>query len=148
MALSIDYSTNVISVPQNYCTSLGGGKYELDVDQFRLDLRGLEADETGICFATTHNHNTALTLSGTTYARSVEVLSPYTINFEDTGSPWTVVCTGANHNVGDVKTVDHVSLIIGNSAGLIQVTSGSGLSTEEHNQLFKALTVGKFLGLK
>ena len=146
--ITINYATNVITVPQSYCTSLGGGRYELDLDQFRLDLRELEADETGICFSSTHNHNTALTLSGTTYARSVEMLSPYTINFEDTGSPWTVVCVGANHNVGDVKTVDHVSLIIGNSAGLIQVTSGSGLSTEQNAQLMKTLTVGKFLGLK
>ena len=143
--MDVNWGTKVISINQSYCTSLGGGKYELDVDALRLDLRAAEASELGICFSETHNHSTATALSGVTYARQVEILSPYTINFEDTGSPWTVVCVGANHNVGDVKTVDHVSLIIGNSAGLIQVTSGSGLSAEEHEQLFKTLTVGKFL---
>lgn len=126
MALSIDWATKVISVPQADLTSLGGGKYELDVDAFRLELRTLEDDEAGIVFDETHNHNTTTTLSGVTYARSVELINGYTVNFEDTGSPWMVVCSGANHNLGDVKTVDHVSLLIGNSAGLIQVDTGGG----------------------
>jgi hypothetical protein len=127
---------------------LSGSNYEFDVDQFRLDLRDLEDSEEGIAFDTTHTHNTAVTLAGATYARTVEIINGYTVTFEATASPWTAVCVNANHNIGDVKNVNHVSLIVGNSAGLIQVTSGSGLSTDEHNQLMKALTVGKFLGLK
>jgi len=35
-----------------------------------------------------------------------------------------------------------------NTAGMVTITSGSGLSAEEHDQLMKALTVAKFLGLK
>lgn len=125
MAVSIDYATKVISVPQADLTSLGGSRYELDVDVLRLALRALEANETGIVFDITHNHNTAVSLSGVTYARVIEFINSYTINFED--GNYAVVCVGANHNIADVKTVDSVSLIIGNSAGLIQVTSGSGV---------------------
>lgn len=148
MALSVNWSTKVITVPQSYCTLISGSNYEFDVAQFHLDLRDLEDDEAGIVFANTHTHNTAVTLAGATYARTVEIINGYTITFEATGSPWTAVCTGANHNIGDVKNVNHVSLIVGNSAGLIQVTSGSGLSTEEHAQLMKALTKGQFIALK
>lgn len=125
MAISINWSTGVISVPQADLTSLGGGIYELDVDEFRLALRALEDDEAGIVWPVTHTHNTAVDLSGVTYARTVEILSPYTVDFED--GTYTVKCVGANHNIGDVKVVDNVSLLIGNAAGLIQVTSGSGV---------------------
>jgi len=133
--ITINWATKVISIPQSYLTNLGGGVYELDVDQFRLDLKDLEDSEEGMMFPSTHNHNTTVTLSGVTYARTFEVINGYTIEFED-GS-YTVKCVGANHNIGDVKVVNSVSLLIGNSAGLIQVTSGSGLSSEQAEQLVK-----------
>jgi len=54
------------------------------------------------------------------------------LTFQDVGSPYTVRCVGANHNIADVKTVNQVSLIIGNSAGLIVVETGvSGLTAGE-----------------
>ena len=71
-------------------------------------------------------------LSGVTYARTFEILSPYTVTFEDTGTPYTVRCVGANHNIADIKNVNNVSLIIGNSAGLISVDSGGGGFTSTH----------------
>lgn len=116
----------------NYINSLlGGGIYELDVDAFRLELRDLEDSEAGIVELPTHNHNTTVTLSGVTYARTVEIINGYTVEFEDVGTPYTVKCVGANHNIGDVKVVNQVSLLIGNSAGLIQVTSGSGVTNQD-----------------
>jgi hypothetical protein len=84
-------------------------------------------------FPPTHNHNTEVTLSGVVYARIVEIINGYTVDFED--GTYTVVCTGANHNIGDVKVVDNVSLIIGNSAGLIVVSVGSGLSSAQDQKL-------------
>ncbi len=148
MALSIDWGTKVITVPQADLTLISAGKYELDVDAFRLELRALEDDVEGIVFDSTHNHVTSLMLSGATFARAVEIINSYTVEFEDVGSPYQVTCVGANHNIGDVKTVNDVSLVIGNSFGLVQVTSGSGLSTEQNAQLMKTLTVGKFIALK
>ncbi len=137
MAISIDWSTKVITVPQSYLTLISGSIYELDVDQFRLDLKDLEDSEDGIAFPTTHNHNTTVELSGVTYARTVEIINGYTITFEN--GNYTVSCAGANHNIGDVKNVNSVSLIINNSAGLIQA-GVSGLTTEESNQLSGAYT--------
>lgn len=129
MAISIDWATRIITVPQSYLTNLGGGVYELDVDQFRLDLKDLEDSDEGMVFEATHSHNTEVTLSGVTYARSVEIINGYTVDFED--GAYTVKCIGANHNIGDVKIVDNVSLLIGNSAGLITVSGGSGASAAE-----------------
>jgi len=126
MATTIEWSTKIISVLQADLTYLSPGKYELDVDVFRLDLRDLEDGEDGIVFPSTHTHNTASTLSGATYARQVSIINGYTIEFEDTGTPYQVTCVGANHNIGDVKTVNQVSLVIGNSAGLIEVSTGGG----------------------
>jgi hypothetical protein len=127
MAITINWGTQVISIPQSDLTNLGGGRFELNIDWFRLQLKALEESEDGIMFPDTHRHNTEVTLSGTTYARSVEIINGYTVEFEPTMSPYTVVCVGANHNIGDVKTVNHVSLIIGNAAGLIVNTVGSGV---------------------
>lgn len=132
MAISINWATKVISVPRADLTNLGGGIYELDVDAFRLELKDIEDSEIGQVFASTHRHNTEVTLSGVTYARTVEIINGYTIEFEDVGSPYTVKCVGANHNIADVKVVNQVSLIIGNSAGLIAVdTGGSGLTAAQ-----------------
>lgn len=126
MALSITWSTKTINVLQADLTSLGGGVYELDTDQFRKDLNALQAGVDGIVFETTHEHTAPKTLAGTTFARFIEIINGYTIDFED-GS-YQVNLVGSNNNILDVKTVNSVSLAVQNSAGLIQVSSGSGLS--------------------
>ena len=131
MAITINWATKVINVPQVDLTDLGGGLYELNVNTFRLTLKDLEDDEAGIPFLRTHNHNTQVTVGGVTLSRVIEIINGYTITFQDTGSPYTVKCTGANHNIGDVKTVNQVSLIVGNTAGLITVTSGSGVTEQD-----------------
>lgn len=135
MAISINWSTYVIAVPQADLTPLGGSQYELDVDWFRLQLKDIEDSEEGMVQPDTHRHNTEVVLSGVTYSRFVEILSPYTITFQDTGSPYTIKCVGANHNIADRKNVNNVSLIIGNSAGLITVASGSGLDAGQDAKL-------------
>jgi len=42
---------------------------------------------------------------------------------------------GANSNIDDVSNLNSVSIRAYNSAGLITVSSGSGLSSEEHDKL-------------
>lgn len=127
MAISVDHATYVITIPQSDLTpvSIPDSLYELDVDWFRLALKDWEDGEFGIVMPTTHRHNTQITLAGVTYARTFEVLAPYTVTFEDMGPHYTVRCTGANHNIGDVLNFNSVNLIIANSAGLI-VTAGGG----------------------
>ena len=135
MALSINWATQVITVPQADLTLISGSLYELDVDAFRLALKDIEDSEEGMAHPRTHNHSTQVTLSGVTYARVFEMVNGYTITFQDTGTPYTVRCVGANHNIADVKNVNNVSLIIGNSAGLITVASGSGLDAGQDAKL-------------
>ena len=132
MAITIDWGQRIINVPQADLTALGGTVYELDVDAFRLTLKDLEDDEAGMAYPDTHRHNTEVTLSGVTYARTFEIINQYTVSFENTGTPYLVSCVGANHNLGDVTNFDGgASLLIGNSAGLIVKTVGSGLSTPQ-----------------
>jgi len=131
-------------VPQSYLTNLGGGIYELDLDQFRLDLKALEDDEEGMPFLDTHQHNTEVTLGGITLARVIEFINGYTVTFED--GQYAVNAVGANSNIADVMNVNQVSLRTFNSAGLIQVTSGSGLSQEEHDQLMALPQLSKTVG--
>lgn len=109
--------------------------YELDVNALRLALKDIEDDE-GMPYLDTHRHNGEVTISGVTYARSFEIINGYTIGFDvSTYDHYTVRCIGANHNLADVRRPSTVSLIIGNSAGLITVTSGSGLSPTQATQL-------------
>lgn len=109
-------------------TQINPTLYELDVNALRLALKDIE-DEVGITYPDTHRHNTEVVLSGTTYARSVEFINGYTITFED--GQYAVRCVGANHNIADVKNLNQVSLIIGNSAGLQTVNIGGGVGTVE-----------------
>jgi hypothetical protein len=138
MAISINWSTRVITVPQADLTLVSGTLYELDVDTFRLSLRDIEDGEEGAAFVPTHTHSTAVTLSGVTYARTVEIINGYTITFEDTGSPYTVRMTGANHNLADVTNyTSEVSLIVGNSAGLI--VAGSGVTAGDVSDIVEGV---------
>lgn len=134
--ISIDWLTKVIFVPKSYLVA-EGDQYSMDVNQFRLDLKDIE-DGDGITFEDTHRHNTQVVLAGVTYSRSVEIINGYTVEFEDDGTAngeYTVRLYGANHNISDVKVANSVSIVVQNSAGLIQVSSGSGLSAEQATQL-------------
>jgi hypothetical protein len=141
--ISIDYATLVISVEQSDLTPLGGQQYRLDANAFRNTLKNLEDSEDGMAFPPTLRHATESTLSGVTYARQLEIINGYTVTFETVGSPYTVTVVGANHNLGDVTNFDGgMSMIIGNSAGLQVVTSGSGLSAPQDARLSR---IEKFL---
>lgn len=120
MAITINPVTFVIYVPKADLTLIQSSPEvrELNVNWFRLQLKDLEDDpDYGIFLPKTHNHNTEVTLAGLTYARIVEIIAPYTIEFED--GQYTVNCIGANHNISDVKVPNQVSLIVNNAAGLI-----------------------------
>jgi len=133
MAISIDWITSVISVPQSYLTLVSGTIYTFDTNQFRLDLKAIEASIEGMGFLKTHIHNTEVTVAGTTFARTVEILAPYSVEFED--GQYTVILEGSNNNVFDVANnilvQNQVQIISTNSAGLITVVSGSGVTPQD-----------------
>ena len=123
MSLSIDWGTKVITVPQTYLTHDVGVYYELDVDQFRLDLKDIEDSEEGMPHLDTHRHNTEVTIGAITLARTFEVINGYTVTFED--GAYAVTLTGANNNILDVLNFNNVSVASTNSAGLVTVAGGA-----------------------
>jgi len=129
--ISIAWATGVITVPQSFLTLISGTSYSMDVDVFRLALKSLEDDEEGMAWPRTHNHNTEIVLAGITFARSVEIIYPYTVEFED--GVYGVTLTGANNNIPDVLVRNSVSVNSANSAGLI--VAGGGLSDAQATML-------------
>jgi hypothetical protein len=129
--LTIDWgNTYKIQIPQSYLTLISGTLYELDTDQFRLDLKSLEASEEGMPFPKTHNHNTEYIIAGVTYARSIEILSPYSVEFEDLA--YSVKLTGSNNNIWDIQSgilvQNQVQVIPTNSAGLVNNSSPADIA--------------------
>jgi len=123
MAISIDWGTRIISIPKADLTLIQASPEvrEINVNWFRLELKKLEDDDAGIPFPDTHRHSTEVTLAGLTYARIVEIINGYTVEFEN--GQYSVNCVGANHNLSDVKVQNSVSLIVNNAAGLITNTA-------------------------
>lgn len=122
MAISINWPTGVIYVPKADLVLIQASPEirGLNLNTFRLELKNLEDSIGGMGFTKTHDHNTEVALSGIVYARIIKIVAPYTVEFED--GQYTVSCTGANHNLADVKVPNQVSLIINNAAGLIAPT--------------------------
>jgi hypothetical protein len=132
MAISINWLTKVITVLQADLTPLGGTAYALDVDTFRLALKSLEDSEEGMTNLMTHNHVAPIDVGGVTLARVIEIINGYTVSFQDTGTPYSVRLDGANNNIADVANlVTNVSIRSNNSAGLVQVSGGSGASAAD-----------------
>lgn len=167
MIISINHLTRVIYVPKSSLTLVDGVLYELDVDAFRLALKDYEDDADGMTLLDTHRHNSIVSLSGVSYSQTFEVINGYTVEFED--GQYVVRCVGANHNLADVKVPNQVSMIVGNSAGLVVVQSSdlAAAVTDITNSVWNApttsfvtpgsmglhigkklLSVAKFLGLK
>lgn len=120
MAISIDWKSRVIYVPKAYMTLIQSTPIEireLNINQFRLDLKALEAGEEGMMFDDTHRHNTEVLLGGIVYARVIEIINGYTVTFEN--GAYAVNLVGANSNIGDVINLNTVSVRSNNAAGLI-----------------------------
>lgn len=133
MALSVNPLTFVIYVPTAYLTLVSGTLYTMDTDLFRLDLKLFEASLEGITLYKTHNHNTEVTIAGTTFARGIEILAPYSVEFEDW--QYTVILEGSNNNIFDVASgilvQNQVQVIPTNSAGLIKSASSTAPTASE-----------------
>jgi hypothetical protein len=137
MAISIDYSSSpyTILIPQADLTFISGSLYELDTDAARLEIKGLEASQTGIVFQDAHRHNTIVTVAGTTFARTIEILNStnttqaheYEILFTP-DTLYSVRLAGSNNNFFDLENnilANTITQVIpGNSGGLIEGSGG------------------------
>ena len=143
MAISVDPSTFIISIPKTDLTLVSGTIYQLDTNWFRLALKAWEDDGDGtiggITFLKTHTHNTEVTVAGVTYARTVEILPPYSVEFED--GQYTVILQGSNNNIFDVAggilEQNQVQVIPTNAAGLI--VAGSGVTAGDLDDIADAV---------
>lgn len=121
----VDWGTKIIHVLETDMTivqSVPSVIYDLSLDWFRLELKDLEDDQAGMPYPDTHKHDTETLLDGTTYARKIEILAPYTVTFED--GQYAVNLIGANSNVASRTNVNQVSIRPQNSAGLVSNVAG------------------------
>ena len=122
MAFTVDYTTFIITVPQSDLTLVSGTLYTHDTEAFRDELKAWEDDELGIVWPDTHVHATEVTVVGTTYARFINMIRPFSIEYED--GVYSVRQEGSNNNLFDVENgilqQNQVQVIPTNSAGLIK----------------------------
>ncbi len=146
MALTIDYLTKIISVPQADLTLITGTLYELDTNQFKQDLADLQDDEEGIWADTIFTHNTEITVAGTTFARTIEIINGYSVEFTP-DSQYSVRLAGSNNNIFDVENgilvQNQVQVIAQNSAGLVAVGGLSPTQQQIRDAMDITTTGGK-----
>ncbi len=126
----IDWKNRIIYVPRIYMElvqTVPTVIYQLDTNQFRLDLKDLEDSIEGMAHPDTHRHNTTVTVGGVQLARVIEIINDYTITFED--GKYAVVLTNSNNNIADRTNVNQVSVRSTNSAGLVTITQTNGVGT-------------------
>lgn len=130
MAVTVNHLTKVISVPQADLTFVTGTLYELDTNWFRLQISALLAAEDGMPWEDILLHNTEVTVAGTTFARTIEIINGYSIEFTP-DLQWSVRLIGSNNNLFDIENgilvQNQVQVIAQNSAGLI--TTGSTMDS-------------------
>jgi hypothetical protein len=146
MAITIDWATAVINVNQVDMVLIQSSPtivYQLDMENFRLALKDLEDDLEGMPWPVTHNRNAPVVISGANLAQVIEILAPYTVSFEETGTPYRVNVVGANTNIGERVNLGsgEVSVSTSNSAGLqdlnsLQAASFGGGVTVDVNSSF------------
>lgn len=134
MAVTINWATKVISVPQADLTLVSGVLYEYDMDTFRKALKDLEDDEEGIPFLDTHEHNPPVLISGVLFARQVILINGYTVTFED--GQYAINLINANTNVSELTNINQVSIRPQNSGGLVDI---QGIN------IMKAAIIGKII---
>ena len=122
MAITIDEATKVISVEQIDLTLISGTLYELDTNAFRLAVKKLLGEQRHIWMDVAVAHNGEVTVAGTTFARSVELINGYSITFENLS--YSVRLAGSNNNLFDIDGAilnpsALVTVVAQNAAGLI-----------------------------
>lgn len=135
--ISVDPNTFVIAVPRADLALVSGTLYNHDTDAFRLEMKSFEDSEHGMAMPKTHDHNTEVTIVGTTYIRAIKILPPYSIEYEN--GFYSVVLQGSNNNIFDIEggvlVQNNVQVIPGNSAGLQIVVQGSGVTQQDKNDI-------------
>lgn len=142
MAITVNWPIKRILVPKADLTLVTGTLYELDTEWFKAEINLLEESIFGICNLRILDHNTSYTVAGVTYARKLEIINGYMLEFED--GLYSVRLVNSNNNFFDVENgvlyQNSVQVIPGNSAGLIiktVIVGGTLLTVEQAEALEK-----------
>jgi hypothetical protein len=124
MALTVDPATKVWSVLQSDLDFISGALYDLDTNELKQAMMVVLSSEDYIWMSDSFIHNTQVTVAGTTFARTIEVINGFSITLEDTGGAYSVRMINSNNNMFDVENniLNPTSLntvISTNSGGLI-----------------------------
>lgn len=140
MAITVNWATKEVSVPQSDCTLVSGTFYTFDTDDFYTQIRSLEASLEGMPFQRILDHNPEYTVAGVTYARKIEVVNSYTVEFEN--GAWSVQLNGSNNNIWDigagVLVQNQVQVIPTNAAGLINTGDVTTVRKANVNKVTRA----------
>jgi hypothetical protein len=156
MAYSVNWATKVVTVPKADLTVISASPeiYQLDVSQFWANIHGIQDDVAAMPYPDIMRSNAPVVLSGVTYARSVEIINGYRIEFEN--GAYQVNLVGANNNLIDARVQNNVSLTSSNSGGLVQGGAAAAdvwryliegvFSAEELMRVFASALAGKISG--
>lgn len=137
MALTLDPATKIFTIAQSDLTLISGTFYSLDTNSFKNQVRKLLGSEAYIWMDSAITHNTEVTIAGTTYARLIEVINGYSVEFSP-NSQYSVRLEGSNNNLFDIASgilnQNQVQVIPTNSAGLIVGEGGNVISGAAINQ--------------
>lgn len=138
MAITLNPSTRVFSIPQADLTLVTGTLYAADTDVLRKAMMTILASEDYIWMPDSYAHATEVTVAGTTFARTLITLNNFSYTFTP-DTQWTVRLENSNNDFFDVENgilnQNQVQVIPTNAAGLIVTNNVSGLTTEQDEAL-------------
>jgi len=138
----VQWDTRIVYIDQSELTEIvAGSVYGLDTNWLWTTIHDLQDDEAGMAQPDIMFHSLPYTLSGVTYARAVEIINGYQIQFTGPAAPndhYTVVLSGGNNNVADVFIPNPVSVISNNSAGLAVAAAGAEMWAQQLEGTFTA----------
>ncbi len=121
MAITLDPATKIFTVPQSSLIWVQGTFWKADTNALKYEIQQLMDNEAYAWMEDPINHNSTVTVAGTTYARTLEIINGYSIVFSP-DDQWSVRLDGSNNNFFDIESgvlnQNQVQVIPTNSAGL------------------------------
>ena len=143
MTYTVDWENSKVTIPTTDLTFVQSDPdiYELDVGDFWLAVRAIEASEEAMPFKRIVANTAPKSVAGITLGRVIEVINGYSIEFED--GMYSVNVVGGNNNFANVKVQNYVSVNTANSAGMTGTTQDPSFTEDDRTVHVKT---NKFLG--
>lgn len=140
--MTVDFPNKIIEVPKTDLSLVSGTLYTYGTNsKFRFDLMAIMDNEEGIVFPQSYEHTAGKTIAGINYARFIQIINSYQVRFED--GQYTIVLEESNNDIWDVGNgilyQNQVQVIPSNSAGLIQVISGSAVTEQDKTDIINGV---------